>query len=79
MAHEKKVVRSINAPGDMLCVDIFVRPDGSFGYEEYRRDVEDSSGWFPVSRYSEQQFQTAEAALSAAKGNVGWLDQALPK
>ena len=43
MAHLNKVIRSINAPGDARCVDLFARPDGSFGFEEYRRDPEDCS------------------------------------
>ena len=25
------------------CVDLFRRPDGSYGFEEFRRDVEDRS------------------------------------
>ncbi len=27
------------------CVDLFRRPDGSFGFEEFRRDVEDAGNW----------------------------------
>jgi hypothetical protein len=27
------------------CVDCFSRPDGSFGFEEFRRDVEDGGAW----------------------------------
>jgi hypothetical protein len=30
------------------CVDLFERPDGTFGFEEFRRDVEDAGGWTPV-------------------------------
>lgn len=74
MAHENKVIRSINAAGDLRCVDIFARPDGSFGYEEYRRDVEDNRGWFPIGHYGGSLFETAEAALAAAKKNLSWLN-----
>ena len=27
------------------CVDLFSRPDGSFGFEEFRRDPEDRGEW----------------------------------
>jgi hypothetical protein len=27
------------------CVDLFRRPDGTFGFEEFRRDLEDASTW----------------------------------
>ena len=46
MAHENKVMKSINAHDSSICVDIFRRPDGTFGFEEYRRDLEDAMGWF---------------------------------
>jgi len=55
------------------CVDIFVRADGTFGFEEYRRDPEDLSGWFSLHRYSHQVFATAEDALAAAKSRVAWM------
>ncbi|HEY2564091.1 MAG TPA: hypothetical protein VGI44_10300, partial [Acidimicrobiales bacterium] len=29
------------------CVDIFSRPDGTFGFEEFRRDPEDMGGMDP--------------------------------
>lgn len=34
------------------CIDLFRRPDGSFGFEEFRRDVEDAGEWTPVAYYS---------------------------
>jgi len=33
------VLESIENQGHNRCVDIFVRPDGSFGFEEFRRDT----------------------------------------
>ena len=42
-----------NDAGDH-CVDVFIRADGNFGFEEYRRDPEDGRGWFPLNRYSHQ-------------------------
>ena len=68
-----KVLTSLeNSAGDH-CVDIFVRADGTFGFEEYRRDPEDVSGWFPLHRYSHQVFSTAEEALAHAKSRVAWM------
>jgi hypothetical protein len=61
-----------NSAGDH-CVDIFVRADGTFGFEEYRRDPEDVSGWFSLHRYSSQVFATAEDALAQAKSKVAWM------
>jgi hypothetical protein len=49
MAHINKVVRSINQTGESICVDVFVRPDGSYGFEEYRREPEAGRGL--VSRW----------------------------
>jgi hypothetical protein len=31
------------------CVDLFLRPDGSYGVEEFRRDVEDGGVRTPVA------------------------------
>ncbi len=68
-----KVLTSIeDSPGNH-CVDIFVRADGTFGFEEYRRDPEDVSGWFSLHRYSHRVFSTAEAALAQAKSRVEWM------
>ncbi|HMH18613.1 MAG TPA: hemolysin III family protein [Burkholderiales bacterium] len=68
-----KVLNSLeNSAGDH-CVDIFERDDGTFGFEECRRDAEDQRGWFSLHRYSHQVFATAEAALAQAKSRVEWM------
>jgi hypothetical protein len=77
MAHENKVLQSINLTDTPVCVDIFRRPDGSFGYEEYRRDPEDRRGWFPTGFYSDKRFASQALALKAACGSVTWLAEAL--
>ena len=77
MAHVNKVIRSSNQVGEGRCVDLFQRPDGSFGFEEYRRDPEDPRGWYPVGYHSEEQFSSADDALQAARLKVAWLDGAL--
>ncbi len=73
LAHVNKVMKSINGHDDSICVDIFLRPDGSFGFEEYRRDVEDARGWFPIGNYYGQVFSSEEDALNSAKLNIAWL------
>ena len=68
-----KVLESLHNSTTDLCVDIFVRDDGTFGYEEYRRDYEDGGGWFPLHRYSHQVFSTHDQALTQAKATIQWL------
>lgn len=74
MAHINKVMRSINQPGE-TCVHVFARPDGSYGFEQYRREPEDGRGWYPVGHYAERRFPDFDAALEAARGAVLWLGQ----
>ena len=59
------------------CVDLFSRPHGSFGFEEFRRDVEDAGIWTPVAYYSGVAYASKDAALSAAVKAVAWLAEAL--
>jgi hypothetical protein len=55
------------------CVDIFSRPDGSYGFEEFRRDVEDGGQWTPVQYYSGIAYVLPIDALDAAERSVPWL------
>jgi hypothetical protein len=55
------------------CVDIFSRPDGSYGFEEFRRDIEDGGRWTPVQHYSGIAYGSAVDALTAAERCVPWL------
>lgn len=68
-----RVLASLENDAKDHCVDIFVRPDGTFGFEEYRRDPEDGTEWFPLHHFSGQVFATEEAALTQAKATVAWL------
>jgi hypothetical protein len=77
MRAKNLVVKSINAAGEVRCVDIFRRPDNTFGFEEYRRDVEDQRGWFAIGFYSDKTFETEGTALIAAVGSVSWLKEAI--
>lgn len=79
MAHINKVVLSINLDGETICVDTFARPDGSFGFDEFRRDPEDGRGWYSIGHHGERRFETADLALAAARETVHWLDDLLSK
>lgn len=59
------------------CVDIFTRPDATFGFEEFRRDVEDAGEWTPVQFYSDMVFASPEDAYSTAERSVQWLGEIL--
>jgi hypothetical protein len=75
MAHENKVLKSINSPDGGRCVDIFVRPDDTFGFEEFRRDSEDARGWFPIGGHGGFVFDTEEATFNEALAKVPWLGE----
>ena len=68
-----KVSQSIELPDGSRCVDIFENSDGVFSFEEYRRDPETNSGWFPIANYSILKWKTEKDALDAALHRVPWL------
>jgi len=59
------------------CVDLFARPDGTFGFEEFRRDPEDRGEWTPVHYYSDSVYASREAVVAAAMHTVAWLPDAV--
>lgn len=77
MAHQNTVIHSFNLDGDLICVDVFQRPDGTYGFDEFRRDPEDVRGWFSIGHLGALVFDDAAAALSEARRRVDWLDDAL--
>lgn len=73
MKDKPKVVLSVNHDGATICVDIFRRPDGSYGFEEYRRDPEDNTGWFAIGHHAHKIFTNIDSVKNAAIQQVGWL------
>lgn len=73
LAHMNKVVRSVNAPGEQRCVDIFRDAQGRFGYAEYRRDPEDGSGWYPTGVAKDPVFTLQAEAEHAAAASIPWF------
>lgn len=71
-----RVLHSFEAPDGLRCVDLFVRQDGTFGFEEYRRDPEDPSGWQLNGGYQRDVFQTEDQAKEALVKSVPWLSTA---
>jgi hypothetical protein len=61
------------------CVDIFSRPDGSYGFEEFRRDSEDGGQWTPVQYYSSVTYASSADALDTAERCVPWLVDVLAR
>ena len=59
------------------CVDVFLRPNGTFGFEEFRRDPEDRGAWTPVAYFSGQEYDSEQDALAATRARVPWLGDVL--
>ena len=70
------VFRSIEDASHERCVDLFERPDGTFGFEEFRRDFEDQGRWTAVQYYSGKSYASRELAREAALTTVAWLPKA---
>jgi hypothetical protein len=73
------VVDSPSTPNADRCVDIFRRPDGTFGFEEFRRDVEDMGAWTPVGSFCDREYASAEETIVAARQEVVWLASVLDR
>ena len=72
------VFASIENDEHSKCVDVFYRPDGTFGFEEFRRDVEDAGEWTPLGYYSGSVYTSSVATYEAAEAAVLWLANILP-
>ena len=73
------VFESIENDQHDRCVDFFQRPDGSWGYEEFRRDVEDRSGWRPVAYYADGSYASKDDAYRTAARVILWLPEMPPR
>ena len=79
MAHTNRVLQSINLPGDTICVDIFIRPNGTYGFDEFRRDPEDGRGWFSIGHHGSAEFGSVNETAAAAIEAISWLKNLYPK
>ncbi|MBS0560055.1 MAG: hypothetical protein JSR21_08380 [Proteobacteria bacterium] len=71
------VFASVENSAHDRCVDLFTRPDGTSGFEEFRRDVEDGGAWTPVTYFSGSAHPSRERMLEAALRSVPWLGDAI--
>ena len=71
---KNQVLQSLETPDGSRCVDLFIRPDGSFGFEIYRRDVETLSGWFAIGNNIDLSFGSQHLARTAAADQAPWLN-----
>jgi hypothetical protein len=68
-----KVIRNLEDADGFRCVDIFERPDGSYGFKEFRRDPEDTGHWTLIGDYSHRNYATTDDALREAATSLPWL------
>jgi hypothetical protein len=59
------------------CVDLFLGPDGTYGFKEFRREPEDAEVWTPVQYYAGARYASKDDALTAAIDAVRWLAERL--
>ena len=73
------VLNSIeNLNGDR-CLDVFERDDGTFGFEEFRKEPESKTGWVLVGYYSDGMYKTQCLAFLEAGNRVSWLNEVQKK
>ena len=73
-----KVLASPSTASVDRCVDIFLRPDGTFGFEEFRRDPEDGGVWTPVDLFLGPGIRHRGRKLSLRpETHVPWLGEVL--
>ena len=70
---QAKVIRSLEDADGFRCVDIFERPDGTYGFKEFRRDPEDAGRWTLVADYSHHSCATTDDALRVAASILPWF------
>lgn len=67
------VIDSIENRQGNRCVDVFVRPNKTYGFEEFRKDPEDAGAWTPVQYFSHASYASKDEALAVAGRLVPWL------
>ena len=69
------VVASPETEDGRLCVDIFRNAEGTYAWDEWRREPEDPSGWQATGRAGTDTFDTQQAARDDAFNSVEWLSR----
>ena len=55
------------------CVDIFVREDGTFGFEEFRGETDGAGRWQSLGKHQSLVFASGEKTLNEAKRRIQWV------
>ena len=66
-------INSINNDDNNLCIDFFIRNNNTFGYQEYRNDPENISGWYRIGNYDHKIFLSKNDAYQDAKNKIVWF------
>lgn len=69
----RKVLASIENSDGTHCVDIFVRADNTFGFEEFRGESDGAGRWQSLGKHQSLAFASGEEALTEAKRRIPWL------
>lgn len=67
------VVTTVHNRDADRCVKIIRQPDGTFGFQEFRREPEDAGRWTLVSEGARGVHATQVQAVAAAEDDVAWL------
>lgn len=73
MTKDYRVIKSLENNERNKCVDIIQTADGSFRFQEWRRDTEDVHGWFLLHDSQPCTYESEVSAVNAARTVVGWL------
>ncbi|HXY99818.1 MAG TPA: hypothetical protein VEI03_07440 [Stellaceae bacterium] len=71
------VVASLEDFDRFRCIDVLQRPDGTFFFNEYRRDPEDAGRWTLIGDYSDRRYSTQDEALAGAESSFGWFAEVM--
>jgi hypothetical protein len=74
-----RVLNSVNNEHADRCVDFIVRPDGTHGFKEFRRDPEDPRGWYLTAFDPSGVYSSYDEAVTAAQAQVAWLREAIER
>ena len=70
------VLASLETEDGSQCVDFFLREDGTFGFEQYRREYDGAIRWQSLGKYAQLSLGSGQEALRLAKQRVPWISQA---
>ncbi len=69
---KKSIEKTLPDSHGLRRVDLFRRPNGTYGFEELRW-LDEEQAWIPAGRYSESFTKSLEDAESEARARVEWL------